>query len=192
MQIVSTERILLRTWQESDLLPFVQMNTDEEVMRYFPNTLTTQETAALVERIKTHIRLHGFGLWAAELKETNAFIGFIGLSIPVFSAHFTPCVEIGWRLARPYWGHGLATEGARAVLAYGFRHFKLNEIVSFTTVHNQRSRRVMEKIGLIHHPEDDFVHPNLALDHVLSQHVLYRLSYQQWQQRVTKENVGQG
>ena len=91
MQIVSTERILLRTWQESDLLPFAKMNADEEVMRYFPNTLTVQETAALVKRIETHICLHGFGLWAAELKETNTFIGFIGLSTPTFSAPFTPC-----------------------------------------------------------------------------------------------------
>ncbi|WP_019217277.1 GNAT family N-acetyltransferase [Legionella tunisiensis] len=189
MQILSTERIFLRTWQESDLLPFAQMNADKEVMRYFPNPLAAQETVTLVERIKAHIRLHGFGLWAAELKETNAFIGFIGLSVPTFSAHFTPCVEIGWRLAQPYWGQGLATEGANAVLAYGFSYFKLEEIVSFTTVHNQRSRRVMEKIGLIHHLEDDFVHPNLALNHPLSRHVLYRLSHKQWQQRVTKENV---
>lgn len=182
MLILSTERILLRTWQESDLLPFAQMNADKEVMAYFPDTLTAQETATLVERIKTHIQLNGFGLWAAELKETKAFIGFIGLSLPTFSAHFTPCVEIGWRLARPYWGQGLATEGAKAVLAYGFNHWKLEEIVSFTTMNNQRSRRVMKKIGLIHYTEDDFVHPNLALDHPFSRHVLYRLSHKQWQQ----------
>ena len=187
MKIISTSRICLRTWQASDQLSFAQMNADSQVMEYFPSTLTENETQALIERINEHLRCHQFGLWAAELKETKEFIGFIGLSIPSFSTHFTPCVEIGWRLARQYWGQGLATEGAKAVLDYGFSQFDLDEIVSFTALGNYRSRRVMEKIGLTRQEKDDFDNPRLALDHPLSKHVLYRLTQIQWRAR-QKEN----
>ncbi|CEG60563.1 GNAT family N-acetyltransferase [Legionella micdadei] len=184
MEIISSHRIRLRTWQPGDKSAFVLMNADKRVMEYFANTLTESETEALIARITSHFERHQFGLWAAELKETGDFIGFIGLSIPTFSSHFTPCVEIGWRLAHAYWGKGLATEGARAVLEYGFNQLNLDEIVSFTTASNQRSRRVMEKIGLTHREEDDFNHPNLPLTHPLSRHVLYRLSKSQWRHRV--------
>lgn len=187
MEIISTDRISLRTWQASDQIFFSQMNADSQVMEYFPSTLTENETQTLIERINEHLRCHQFGLWAAELKETKEFMGFIGLSIPSFSAHFTPCVEIGWRLARQYWGQGLATEGAKAVLAYGFSQLNLDEIVSFTALNNYRSRRVMEKIGLTRQEKDDFDNPRLALDHPLSRHVLYRLSQIQWQARQKEE-----
>ncbi|PJE15814.1 GNAT family N-acetyltransferase [Legionella sp.] len=186
MEIISTDRIRLRTWQSSDQIPFAQMNADPQVMEHFPGILTENETEALILRINEHIRCHQFGLWAAELKETKEFIGFIGLSIPSFSTHFTPCVEIGWRLARQYWGKGLATEGAKAVLDYGFTQINLDEIVSFTATNNYRSRRVMEKIGLIRQEKDDFDNPKLALDHPLSKHVLYRLSQMQWRARLKK------
>ena len=180
MQIVSTERIIIRNWQPLDSLPFAVMNADKQVMEFFPSPLTTIETEAMIARINKHLEQHHFGLWAAELKETGEFIGFIGLSIPNLSASFMPCIEIGWRLAQPYWGRGLATEGAKAVLAYGFNQLKLEEIVSFTTINNVRSRQVMEKIGLSHNVADDFNHPNLPLTHPLSRHVLYRLSRAQW------------
>jgi RimJ/RimL family protein N-acetyltransferase len=143
-------------------------------MEYFPAPLTREESDALVDRIEAHFAEHGWGPWAAELRETGEFIGFIGLNVPVFEAHFTPCVEIGWRLAAEHWGRGLATEGAGAVLGYAFTELRLPEVVSFTTVANQRSRRVMEKIGMTRNPADDFDHPGLAEGHPLRRHVLYR------------------
>ncbi|WED43924.1 GNAT family N-acetyltransferase [Legionella cardiaca] len=180
MIILTSERLIIREWQERDTDAFIAMNADKRVMEHFPAILTAEETIAMIERINTHIRQHGFGLWAAQLKESKEFIGFIGLNIPSFSAHFTPCVEIGWRLAWPFWGRGLATEGAKAVLEYGFKKLQLNEIVSFTALSNLRSQRVMEKIGMTHNENDDFDHPNLSLEHHLSRHVLYRMLRELW------------
>ena len=128
----------------------------------------------MVDRIEAHFAAHGFGLWGAELKREGEFIGFIGLSIPRFEAHFTPCVEIGWRLARDHWGQGLATEGAQAVMECAFGELGLRELVSFTAAGNMRSRRVMEKIRMTHDEADDFDHPALPEGHRLSRHVLYR------------------
>ena len=173
--MLETERLLLREWREDDFEPFARMCADPRVMEFFPATLTREETAAAMERGRAHFAKHGFGWWAAELKETGAFIGFIGLAVPYFEAHFTPCVEVGWRLAAEYWRRGLATEGARASLRYGFEVLGLAEIVSFTSVANVRSRRVMEKIGMTHDPADDFDHPRIAEGHPLRRHVLYRL-----------------
>jgi RimJ/RimL family protein N-acetyltransferase len=172
--MIETERLLLRDWREDDFEPFARMCADPLVMEFFPATLTPEETAAALERGRAHFARHGFGWWAAELKETGTFIGFIGLAVPGFEAHFTPCVETGWRLAAEYWGRGLATEGARASLRYGFETLGLREIVSFTTVGNGRSRRVMEKLGMTHDPADDFDHPRIAEGHPLRRHVLYR------------------
>ena len=171
---LKTERLHLRRWREADREPFAQMNADTRVMEYFPAPLRRKESDALVDRIEAHFAEHGWGPWAAELRETGEFIGFIGLNVPVFEAHFTPCVEIGWRLAAEHWGRGLATEGAGAVLGYAFTELRLPEVVSFTTVANQRSRRVMEKIGMTRNPADDFDHPGLAEGHPLRRHVLYR------------------
>ncbi len=133
------------------------------------------ESDWLFERIKEHFRKHGFGLFAAQLREEQSFIGFVGLAAPSFEAHFTPCVEIGWRLAADYWGRGLATEAARAVVKYAFEDLGLDELVSFTVPGNVRSRRVMEKIGMTHDASEDFDHPNLPEGHPLRPHVLYRL-----------------
>lgn len=171
---IETERLLLRRWRESDRHPFARMNADPRVMEFYPARLSREETDALVDRIEAHFLERAFGLLAAELKDTGAFLGYIGLSVPGFEAHFTPCVEIGWRLAAEYWGRGLATEGATAVLAYGFENLKLQEIVSFTVPSNMRSRRVMEKIGMRYDPQDDFDHPSLSEGHPLRRHVLYR------------------
>jgi 3-dehydroquinate dehydratase/shikimate dehydrogenase len=145
-------------------------------MEYFPSTLTPDESDQAVERIERHFDQHGFTLYAAELSESQAFIGFVGLSIPTFPAPFLPAVEIGWRLAYDFWGRGLATEGARAVVQHAFAALQLPGLVSFTTAANRRSRRVMEKIGMVHDAPADFNHPNLAQDHPLRPHVLYRLA----------------
>jgi len=151
------------------------MNADPAVMEHFPARLSPEESDHLIQGIEKHFDRHGFGLWAAELRQTGEFIGFVGLSVPRFEAAFTPCVEIGWRLDAAHWGTGLATEGARAVIRRAFDVLRLDEIVSFTVPENLRSRRVMEKLGLTHDPRDDFDHPNLPPGHPMRRHVLYRL-----------------
>ncbi|MGL4348175.1 MAG: GNAT family N-acetyltransferase [Chlamydiales bacterium] len=178
--IIKTERLLLRPWQEKDIEPFYRMNADERVMKYFPKTLTWEESNKLFKKISTHIEKFDWGLWAVELPEVANFIGFIGLSPVSFTAHFTPSVEIGWRLAYPYWGQGYATEGALAALRVGFEILHLLEIVSFTAKQNKRSIAVMKKIGMHHNESDDFDHPKLTLGNILSRHVLYRLSIDEW------------
>jgi RimJ/RimL family protein N-acetyltransferase len=145
-------------------------------MEFFPALLSSAESDALVDRAQAHFDRHGYGPFAAELLENQAFIGFIGLSIPNFGAPFIPAVEVGWRLAFEYWGQGLATEGARAVSRYAFSELSLDSLVSFTVPGNLRSRRVMEKIGMTHDPRDDFDHPRLPEAHPLRRHVLYRLT----------------
>jgi ribosomal-protein-alanine N-acetyltransferase len=172
---IITPGLFLRRWTQQDREPFARMNADPAVMEYFPSTLTRAESDSLADRIEAHFAEHGFGLWAAEVRRDSAFAGFIGLAKPRFEAHFTPCVEIGWRLAREYQGHGFATEGARAVVAYAFGTLNLTEIVSFTTALNLRSRRVMEKLGMTRDERDDFDHPLVPEGHPFRRHVLYRL-----------------
>jgi RimJ/RimL family protein N-acetyltransferase len=172
--VIETPRLILRTWLESDREPFRRMNGDPAVMEFYPKLLSPAESDEAYSRIQVHFKRHGFGLYAAELRESGAFAGYIGLSAPSFEAHFMPCVEIGWRLDAAYWNRGLATEGARAVLRYGFEVLGLREIVSFTTPANLPSRRVMEKLGMRHDPADDFDHPRLPEGHPLRRHVLYR------------------
>ncbi len=169
-----TQRLLLRQWRASDREPFAEMNADARVMEFFPNRLSRSESDALVVRIQKHFEEHGFGLWAVEIPQVTPFAGFIGLSKPRFAAHFTPCTEIGWRLAAEYWGCGFATEGARAVLDCAFRSIHLAEVVSFTPKCNHRSRRVMERIGMSYSSDDDFDHPLIPPGDKLSHHVLYR------------------
>lgn len=173
--VIGTPRLVLRAWRESDLEAFQRMNGDPRVMEFYPQLISPAESDELYGRIQAHFRRHGFGLFAAEVRESAAFAGYIGLSVPSFEAHFTPCVEIGWRLDAAYWNRGLATEGARAVLRYGFEVLLLREIVSFTVPANKPSRRVMEKLGMHHDPADDFDHPKLPEGHPLRRHVLYRL-----------------
>jgi RimJ/RimL family protein N-acetyltransferase len=176
IQSIATERLILRRWQARDREPFARMNRDPQVMEHFPAPLTKLESDALVERIEAHFLQHGFGLYALELRHHGAFIGFAGISVPAFQAHFTPCVEIGWRIAAEHWGRGLATEAARAVVRHAFHALGLAALVSFTVPANARSRRVMEKLGMAHDPADDFDHPNLPDGHALRHHVLYRLA----------------
>lgn len=172
--MLQTERLILRRWVSADRKPFAGMNSDPEVMKYFPSVLSREESDELADRIEEHVVTHGFGLWALEISDLASFAGFVGLSMPGFEASFTPCVEIGWRLARAYWGHGYATEAASATLAFGFDELRLDQIVSFTVPGNARSRRVMEKLGMTHDPRDDFEHPSLPEGHPLRRHVLYR------------------
>lgn len=144
-------------------------------MEHFPKVLTAEESDRQAAVIADHIERYGFGFWAVEAGGVANFVGFVGLSIPTFEAHFTPCVEVGWRLAFEHWGHGYATEAARAAVDCGFDRLGLEEIVSFTVPANRRSIRVMEHLGMTHSASDDFDHPRLAAGHSLRRHVLYRL-----------------
>lgn len=171
-----TDRLRLRRWLPADRVPFAALNADPRVIEFLPGPLSHEQSDALIARIEAHFDEHGFGLWAVEVCDTATLAGFVGLFVPSFEAHFTPCVEIGWRLAPAHWGQGYATEAAQAALAFGFNVARLEEIVSFTVPGNVRSRRVMERIGMTHNPADDFDHPSLAEGHRLRRHVLYRIS----------------
>jgi RimJ/RimL family protein N-acetyltransferase len=180
---IRTQRLRLRRWMAADREPFAALNADPRVVEYFPSMLSREESDAMVARIEAHFEQHGFGLWAVEITDGARFAGCIGISVPTFEAHFTPCVEIGWRLAHEFWGRGYATEGALAAAAFAFDALKLDEIVSFTTTANARSRAVMERIGMTHQSADDFDHPRLPAGHPLLRHVLYRLIRQEWEAR---------
>jgi RimJ/RimL family protein N-acetyltransferase len=171
---LQTERLVLRQWNDDDLWAFADMNADPEVMEHFLAPMTAEQSAEMMGRQQSLLDAGRPALFAAEIWSTSTFIGFIGLNTPTFTAPFTPCVEIGWRLARSAWGQGYATEGAQAVLKYGFVSLGLPEIVSFTATGNERSRAVMERIGMTHDPADDFDHPALPAGHGLARHVLYR------------------
>ena len=172
---LTTPRLHLRRWRDSDREPFQAIDADPRVMEFMPGPLSPQQSDDLIDRIEQHFDRHGFGLYAAEFIETKTLIGFIGPNIPSYDAPFMPAVEIGWRLAAGYWGRGLATEGARAVVHHAFNTLQLSSLVSFTVPENLRSRRVMEKLGMTHNPVDDFDHPSLPPGHSLRRHVLYRL-----------------
>lgn len=177
---IATERLLLRDWRDADRGPFAALNADPAVMEHFPARLDRVESDALFDRIKAGWRQDGLGLWVLERRGDGRFLGFTGLSRPSFDAHFTPAVEVGWRLAREGWGHGYATEAATAALAFGFDALALGEIVSFTVPANVRSRAVMERLGMTRDPADDFDHPRLPPGHPLRRHVLYRLARDAW------------
>jgi ribosomal-protein-alanine N-acetyltransferase len=171
-----TPRLILRRWRESDREPFAQMNADAEVMRYFVRPLTQAESDASVARMTADFDRNDHGQWALEIPGEAPFIGFTGLWRPPYM----PVVEVGWRLARSYWGKGYATEAARAAIDDGFERVGLKEIVSFTSPLNQPSIRVMEKLGMTHDAADDFEHPNVPVGHALRFHVMYRLSRTRW------------
>jgi RimJ/RimL family protein N-acetyltransferase len=178
--MMSTDRLVLRPWRDADRKPFAELNADPGVMEHMIAPLSRQESDGMVDGIREHFDRHGFGLWAVEAPGSAPFIGFVGLMVPSFQAHFTPAVEIGWRLGRRWWGHGYATEGARAALRYGFTTAGLDELVSFTVPANVRSWNVMKRIGMTRDPEEDFDHPRVPLGHPNRRHVLYRLPRQRW------------
>lgn len=185
--ILQTDRLILRPLRSDDLDAFAAMNADPEVMRYFPACLSRSETEALMIRMERHFARYGFGWWALESKDGAPFIGFAGLLCPALEAHFTPCVEVGWRLAHAHWGHGYATEAGQASLDFAFESLVLDEIVAMTVCDNHRSRAVMERLGMTRRAEDDFGHPKIPPNHPLRQHVLYRLSKEKW--RISKERL---
>jgi RimJ/RimL family protein N-acetyltransferase len=176
-----TDRLLMRRWRDADRAPFAALNADPEVMEHFPSTLTRAESNAMIDRIEGGFGLHGYGLWAVETLAEGIFIGFVGLNWVPFTAHFTPALEVGWRLARPAWGHGYATEAATAARDFAFGTAEVDELTSFTTARNERSQAVMRRIGLRHDPADDFDHPNLPVGHPMRRHVLYRMPSSRWQ-----------
>jgi len=176
---LETLRLILRQWRTSDAEPFAAMNADPEVMRHFPAPLGRADSDALLARAQAKWCDDGLCYFAVTEKG-GGFIGFAGLNRPAFEAHFTPCVEIGWRLARPAWGQGHATEAARACLDWGFGALGLAEVVSFTVPANARSQAVMRRLGMCRDPEGDFDHPDLPLDSPLRRHVLYRLKREEW------------
>jgi RimJ/RimL family protein N-acetyltransferase len=172
----SSGGICLRPWRDEDREPFAAMNSDARVMEFFRSTLSRVQSDAMVDGIQKHFRKHGFGLWAIEVAGVAPFVGFAGFAVPEFTANFTPCVEVGWRLAFEHWGRGYATEAARLALGYGFSTFAFAEVVSFTSATNHRSRAVMERLGMRRDPADDFDYPLMPEGHPLRPHVLYRLS----------------
>lgn len=170
-----TERLLLRRWRGADRAPFAALNADLEVNEFLTGPLERVESDALVAGIEAGFGRHGFGLWAVERRADGEFLGFAGIAPVPFEAPFTPAVEVGWRLARPAWGHGYATEAARAALRFGFAEAGLEEVVAMTAVGNARSRAVMERLGMSRDPRDDFEHPRLPPGDPLRPHVLYRI-----------------
>jgi ribosomal-protein-alanine N-acetyltransferase len=176
MPELRTDRLLLRRWRGADRRPFAILNADPEVMAHFPEPMMRAASDQMVDRIEAAFDRDGFGLWAVEVVATGRFIGFAGMNEVGFTAHFTPAVEVGWRLAREAWGHGYATEAARAALGFGFDTVGLAEVVSFTSTTNTRSQAVMRRLGMTHDPADDFDHPRLPEGHRLRRHVLYRLT----------------
>ncbi len=171
---LETERLRLRHWTPADRAPFAAMNADPRVVEYLLAPLTAEQSNAMVDRIEAHFQAHGYGLWAVEEKGGAPFIGFVGLTNIPFEAHFTPNVEVGWRLAHAHWGKGYATEAAKAALDAGLGVLGLPEVVSMTVAANERSWHVMEKIGLVRSADDDFLHPRVPEGHPLRAHILYR------------------
>lgn len=179
--MIETQRLILRNWQDSDTEPFAALNQDPQVMEHFPSVLTREETIAFIDKCKQHYSTYGYTLYACELKDNHQLIGFVGLMYRA-DLPFSPCVEIGWRLAKDYWGQGLASEAALKCLEIGFTEFNLAEIVSCTSTINKRSERLMQKLGMIHDAGGNFYHPKLPKEHPLSLHVLYRINRNDWQQ----------
>jgi len=181
-----TERLLLRPWRESDCAPFAEMNADPKVMEHFPAVSTHEESDRFVDRIVARMAQQGFGLWAVEVPGVAEFIGFIGLN-PADAVLGRPVLEIGWRLAAEHWGRGYATEGARASLTHAFDALGRDEVVSFTTVGNERSRHVMKKLGMSRRAADDFDHPGVPASWPGRRHVLYRIAREQWRRMATEQ-----
>lgn len=176
---LKTERLLLRQWKEEDYKPFAKLNADPDVMEYYPSTLSETKSNAMADWIKTLIKENSWGFWATELIETKQFIGFVGLNNPAYDLPVTPCIEIGWRLAKEYWGKGYATEAGRAVLTFTFEGLGLKDVYSFTSIDNQKSVAVMERLGL-KNMNNNFEHPILPEGDPLSEHVLYKITQERW------------
>jgi RimJ/RimL family protein N-acetyltransferase len=179
---IETARLTLRAWRDADREPYAALNADPVVMEFFPALQDRKASDAAIDAWNEQLATRGWSNWAVERRDTGAFIGFIGISVPKRVLPFSPCVEIGWRLAREHWGHGFATEGARAALEQGFDRHGLEEIVSFTALLNVRSQSVMRRIGM-RNANADFEHPALPEGHRLRPHCLYRIVREEWAAR---------
>lgn len=179
--ILRTERLIMRPFNADDREAFATINADQQVMEHYPSPLTRAESDALMDRINASFRERGFGVWALELGSSKALLGYTGLAVPTWENHLTPCVEIGWRLGREHWGNGYASEAARAALEVAFTDLGLAEVLSFTSLPNHRSARVMQRIGMRRDEASDFAHPNLPAEHPLSRHIVYRVSASEWE-----------
>lgn len=176
---LSTDRLILREWRDSDLSSLYKMVSDPDVMEFFPSILSEIEAQDFLKAIQEKMNQHGWGMWACELKDTQEVIGFVGLNIPKDDFYFNPCVEIGWRLRKEFWHQGLAQEAAKEALKYGFTALNLDKIVAFTTVTNLPSQTLMQRLNMVKN-EKHFNHPRLATDHPLAEHVLYELTRDSW------------
>jgi RimJ/RimL family protein N-acetyltransferase len=176
---LETERLRLRQWEEDDLPLFAEMNADPEVMEYYPSTLSEEESNAMANKIKGLINERSWGFWAVETINDKRFIGFVGLHKPTYDLPVTPCVEVGWRLGKEYWGKGYATEAGRESLRFAFEVLKLNEVYSFASVANKRSWLVMERLKMTN-TGNNFEHPIIPEGHPLREHVLYKITKEQW------------
>ncbi len=176
---IETKRLLLRQWREDDLADFALLNSDPEVMEYLPKVLSKQESDNLADKIINLISENGWGFWAVETKSDNSFIGFVGLHEPKYELPVKPCVEVGWRLARKYWGNGYATEAGKASLEFAFETLNLENIYSFTSVANLKSESVMKRLKLVDQ-NVNFNHPSISEDSVYREHVLYKINKDVW------------
>jgi len=181
---LETERLLLRQWCKEDLPGFAELNADPEVMEFYPDLLSRQQSNAAAEKFKTLISKNGWGFWAVESTHDQAFIGLVGLHEPVYKLPVSPCVEIGWRLARTYWGRGYATEAARACLDFAFDQLDLSEVFAFSSVPNMKSRAVMERLDMAN-IEANFDHPIIPHGSPFREHVVYKINQQQWRFKQT-------
>jgi len=176
---LETQRLKLRQWCKSDLPLFATMNADPQVMAYYPNTLSGTESNTMANKLKSLIVERTWGFWAVEIKTNKTFIGFVGLHQPTFDLPVTPCVEIAWRLGKEHWGRGYATEAAHAALNFAFDVLTLNEVYSFTSVANEKSSAVMERLNM-QNMKSNFEHPIIPENHPLREHVLYKMTAEQW------------
>lgn len=181
---LTTRRLVLGGWDDGAAEGLYRLSNDPEVMRHFPSMPSRQQIEMMVDRHRANLEEGRPGLYAVRVRDTSTFIGFVGLATPSFEAPFMPCVEIGWRLARNAWGHGYATEAARAVLTHGFTALGLPEVVSFTATVNEPSVAVMRRLGMHTDPAEDFDHPNVPEGHRVRRHVLYRLTAEEWRRRL--------
>jgi RimJ/RimL family protein N-acetyltransferase len=182
MKIIETERLILRTWQEEDIEAYYQINQDPKVIEFLAGSMTREQVSDFIAKTNKDQQKHRYCFWALELKDAHELIGFVGLRYINFNLPFTPAVEIGWRLGSKYWGKGYASEGAKASLDFGFNKIGLEEIISFTATINKCSMAVMERIGMKRDTNGDFAHPKLAANHPISQHVLYRIENQVYEE----------
>ena len=176
---LETERLILRQWKDSDYPLFAEMSSDPVVMEFYPSTLSREESDAMANKIKGLIADQSWGFWAVERKKDQEFIGFVGLHKPTYELPVTECVEVGWRLRKEYWGKGYATEAAKEALRFGFETLKLKEIYSFASVLNKRSWAVMERLNMSN-TGNNFEHPSIPKGHSLREHVLYKITNEQW------------